>query len=72
MDTVEEIRAMWKEWKTISFPADYAGKEVDGICVTSLDSYALAALTPSSFAKATWTNGGCPFWKSVEASLKSS
>jgi hypothetical protein len=44
MEAVSEIKAMWEEWKTIPFPADYSGKDVAGICVTSLDSYAAGCI----------------------------
>jgi hypothetical protein len=44
MDAVKEIRATWVEWKTSPFPADYAGKDVADICVTSLDSYAAGCI----------------------------
>jgi hypothetical protein len=44
MDAVREIKAMWDEWKTIPFPSDYSGKDVAGICVTSLDTYAAGCI----------------------------
>ena len=35
---------MWDEWKAIPFPTGYAGKEVAGICVTTLDSFAAGCI----------------------------
>ena len=40
MNDVDEIKAMWDEWRSLPFPEEYAGKDVEGICVTSLDSHA--------------------------------
>jgi len=39
MNAVSEVKAMWVEWKVIPFPSDYSGKDVENICVVSLDSY---------------------------------
>jgi hypothetical protein len=39
MNAVSEIETMWNEWKAISFPSDYAGEDVEGICLVSLDTY---------------------------------
>ena len=39
MNAVSEVKAMWEKWKTIPFPSDYSGKDVENICVVSLDSY---------------------------------
>ena len=39
MNAVSEIETMWNEWKSIPFPSDYAGEEVEGICLVSLDTY---------------------------------
>lgn len=44
MNVVDEIKAMWDEWKSMPFPSDYSGKDVEGICVTSLDSYAAGCI----------------------------
>jgi len=44
MNDVGEIKVMWNEWKALPFPAEYAGKEVEGICVASLDSYAAGCI----------------------------
>ena len=39
MNAVSEIEIMWNEWKAISFPSDYVGEDVEGICLVSLDTY---------------------------------
>ncbi len=39
MNDVSEVKIMWNEWKGIPFPSDYAGEEVEGICVVSLDTF---------------------------------
>jgi len=44
MNGVDEIKVMWDEWKALPFPAEYAGKEVEGVCVASLDSYAAGCI----------------------------
>jgi hypothetical protein len=44
MDAVTEIRTMWDEWQAIPFPAEYGGKDVVGICVTSLDTFAAGCI----------------------------
>jgi len=44
MNGVNEIKVMWDEWKAIPFPTDYSGKDVEGICITSLDSYAAGCI----------------------------
>jgi hypothetical protein len=44
MKDVNEIKAMWNEWKSLPFPANYSGKDVEGICITSLDSYAAGCI----------------------------
>lgn len=44
MNGVGEIEEMWDEWKALPFPSEYAGKEVGGVCVTSLDSYAAGCI----------------------------
>jgi hypothetical protein len=44
MNDVDEIKVMWDEWRAVPFPAEYAGKDVEGICVTSLDSYAAGCI----------------------------
>ena len=44
MDNVREIRLMWDEWKAMPFPSAYGGKDVAGICVTSLDTLAAGCI----------------------------
>lgn len=44
MDAVKEVKAMWDEWKALPFPSRYGGKDVAGICVTSLDAYAAGCI----------------------------
>ena len=44
MDAVNEIRLMWDEWKGIPFPAGYGGRDIDGICLTSLDTFAAGCI----------------------------
>jgi hypothetical protein len=44
MDAVDEIRLQWNEWKRIPFPSEYGGKDVAGICVTSLDTFAAGCI----------------------------
>ena len=39
MNDVSEVKTMWNEWKSIPFPSDYAGEDVEGICAVSLDTY---------------------------------
>ena len=39
MNEVSEVKIMWNEWKAIPFPSDYAGEDVEGICVISLDTF---------------------------------
>ncbi len=39
MNVMSETETMWNEWKAIPFPSDYSGKDVENICVVSLDSY---------------------------------
>ena len=35
---------MWDERKAIPFPSEYGGKDVAGICVTSLDTFAAGCI----------------------------
>ncbi len=51
MEDVQEIRSMWDDWKTQRFPAEYSGKDVAGICVTSLDSFAAGCIDTYIFRK---------------------
>ena len=51
MNEVAEIQSMWDAWKTQRFPADYSGKDVAGICVTSLDSFAAGCIDTFIFRK---------------------
>ncbi len=51
MEGVEEIRSMWDEWKRIPFPSEYGGKDVAGICVTSLDTFAAGCIDTFIFRK---------------------
>jgi len=51
MNAVAEIQSMWNAWKTQSFPAEYSGKDVAGICVTSLDSFAAGCIDAFIFRK---------------------
>lgn len=44
MNGVSEIKVMWDEWKALPFPAECAGKEVEGVCLTSLDSNAAGCI----------------------------
>jgi hypothetical protein len=44
MDGENEIRKMWNEWKAMPFPSEYGGKDVAGICVTSLDTFAAGCI----------------------------
>ena len=44
MNSVDEIRRLWDDWKTIPFPPGFAGTEVDGICVTSTDTFAAGCI----------------------------
>jgi hypothetical protein len=44
MNAVDEIRLMWDEWKQIPFPSEYGGKDVAGICVTSVDTFAAGCI----------------------------
>jgi hypothetical protein len=51
MDAVDEIRSMWDSWKAQRFPSEYSGKDVAGICVTSLDSFAAGCIDTFIFRK---------------------
>jgi len=51
MDHVDEIRSMWDAWKTQPFPSGYAGKDIAGICVTSLDSFAAGCIDTFIFRR---------------------
>ena len=51
MNHVAEIQTMWDTWKTQRFPAEYSGKDVSGICVTSLDSFAAGCIDTFIFRK---------------------
>jgi hypothetical protein len=51
MDAVDEIQSMWDEWKTQRFPSEYSGKDVAGICVTSLDSFAAGCISTFIFRR---------------------
>jgi hypothetical protein len=44
MNAVSEVKAMWDDWKAIPFPSNYSGKDVENICVISLDSYAAGCI----------------------------
>jgi len=44
MGTLEEICNMRNEWKEIPFPKGYAGKQVAGICITTLDTFAAGCI----------------------------
>jgi hypothetical protein len=44
MNSVDEIRRLWDEWKTIPFPSGFAGQEVEGFCVTSIDTFAAGCI----------------------------
>jgi hypothetical protein len=39
-----EIRRLWQEHCAVPFPAGCAGKEVDGICLVFLDSFAAGCI----------------------------
>ena len=39
MQNFGEIEMLWNEWKTLPFPSEVVGKEVLGICITSLDTF---------------------------------
>jgi hypothetical protein len=51
MDGVDEIRSMWETWKKQRFPSEYSGKDVAGICVNSLDSFAAGCIDTFIFRK---------------------
>jgi hypothetical protein len=51
MDKVSEIQSMWDACKTQRFPSEYSGKDVAGICVTSLDSFAAGCIDTFIFRK---------------------
>jgi len=51
MNGVAEIQSMWDAWKTQRFPAEYSGKDIEGICVTSLDSFAAGCIDTFIFRK---------------------
>ena len=37
---MEDIEKSWNEFRDKPFPVAYAGVEVEGICLTSLDTFA--------------------------------
>jgi hypothetical protein len=44
MSNLSEIKSVWDEWKTTTFPSEYVGKDVAGVCVTSVDSFAAGCI----------------------------
>lgn len=44
MLNLKEIRILWKEYKEMPFPEEYAGKDLNDICVTSLDTFAAGCI----------------------------
>jgi hypothetical protein len=36
---------MWDEYQSMAFPDDYAGKDINDICVTSLDTFAAGCIS---------------------------
>ncbi len=39
MNNLEEIEKLWLEFYKLPFPSGLAGEDVNGICVTSLDTF---------------------------------
>jgi hypothetical protein len=44
MINLNQIRILWKEYQKMPFPDGYAGKDVNTICVTSLDTFAAGCI----------------------------
>jgi hypothetical protein len=42
---LKRIRKLWDEYQKQPFPEGYAGKDVNDICVTSLDSFAAGCIS---------------------------
>jgi hypothetical protein len=45
MSNLKQTRTLWNEFKKMPFPDGYAGKDVNGICVTSLDTFAAGCIS---------------------------
>ena len=45
MQKAMSLTELWKEHSEAKFPPGYGGRDVDGICVTSLDSYAAGCIS---------------------------
>jgi hypothetical protein len=41
---MREIRRRWEAWRQLPFPEGLAGEEVNGICLTSLDTFAAGCI----------------------------
>lgn len=41
---LKRIRKLWDEYQKIPFPEGYAGKDINDICVTSLDTFAAGCI----------------------------
>ena len=44
MENLKQIRILWKEYQKKPFPEGYAGKDINDICVTSLDTFAAGCI----------------------------
>ncbi|MBN1911166.1 MAG: hypothetical protein JW818_15575 [Pirellulales bacterium] len=40
MTSLEKIRRLWAEFRKKPFPEGLAGEDINGVCVTSLDTFA--------------------------------
>jgi len=44
MKSLEELEMSWNEFCKMTFPENFAGKEISGVCVVSLDSFAAGCI----------------------------
>jgi hypothetical protein len=44
MKNIEQIRKMWNDYQNMTFPENYAGKDINDICITTLDTFAAGCI----------------------------
>ncbi len=45
MNELKRIRNLWNKYNKMPFPENYIGKDVNDICVTSLDTFAAGCIS---------------------------
>ena len=70
MNAVSEIEIIWNEWKAIPFPSDYAGEDVEDICLVSLDTYAAGCIDTFVSRKGSLDTERISILKKCEKDLK--